>query len=91
MYYEGKNSGTSYNEYILVDGQQRVTTILILLCAIRDTVENEDVVRSINTRYLKNDTGDNRFRVRLEPVHIKIASKIIAKVKFPKYSVSSLS
>lgn len=66
VYYEGKNSGASYNEYILVDGQQRVTTILILLCAIRDTVENEDVVRSINTRYLKNDTGDNRFRVRLK-------------------------
>lgn len=27
----------------------------------------------------------------LESVHIKTASKIIAKVKFPKYSVSSLS
>ena len=66
VYYEGKNSGASYNEYILVDGQQRVTTILILLCAIRDTVENEDIVRSINARYLKNDTGDNRFRVRLK-------------------------
>lgn len=66
VYYEGKNSGASYNEYILVDGQQRVTTILILLCAIRDTVDNDDVARSINTRYLKNDTGDNRFRVRLK-------------------------
>lgn len=28
---------------------------------------------------------------RLEPVHIKIASKIIAKVRFPKYRTSSLS
>ena len=27
----------------------------------------------------------------LELVHIKIASKIIAKVRFPKYSASSLS
>ena len=27
----------------------------------------------------------------LEPVHIKIASKIIAKVRFPKYRTSSLS
>ena len=27
----------------------------------------------------------------LEPVHIKIASKIIAKVRFPKYRASSLS
>ena len=27
----------------------------------------------------------------LEPVHIKTASKIIAKVRFPKYRTSSLS
>ena len=27
----------------------------------------------------------------LEPIHIKIASKIIAKVRFPKYRTSSLS
>ena len=30
-------------------------------------------------------------RITLEPVHIKIASKIIAKVRFPKYRTSSLS
>lgn len=30
-------------------------------------------------------------REELEPVHIKIASKIIAKVRFPKYKTSSLS
>ena len=30
-------------------------------------------------------------RIYLEPVHIKIASKIIAKVRFPKYRTSSLS
>ena len=29
--------------------------------------------------------------LELEPVHIKIASKIIAKVRFPKYRASSLS
>lgn len=27
----------------------------------------------------------------LEPIHIKTASKIIAKVRFPKYRASSLS
>ena len=30
-------------------------------------------------------------KLLLEPVHIKIASKIIAKVRFPKYRTSSLS
>ena len=67
VYYKGKNDGASYSEYILVDGQQRVTTILLLLCALRDSLpEGDDNIRSINQRYLLNDIGDNRFRVRLK-------------------------
>ncbi|MEG1301063.1 MAG: DUF262 domain-containing protein [Erysipelotrichaceae bacterium] len=67
VYYKGKNDGASYNEFILVDGQQRVTTILLILCALRDSLPvGDDNIRSINNRYLLNDTGDNRFRVRLK-------------------------
>lgn len=67
VYYKGKNDGASYSEFVLVDGQQRVTTILILLCALRDSFDaNDNQVKSINNRYLLNDTGDNRFRVRLK-------------------------
>lgn len=66
VYYLGKNNRASYNEYILVDGQQRVTTILILLCAIRDLAADKRTRDSINKRYLINDTDDNRFRVRLK-------------------------
>ena len=35
--------------------------------------------------------NSGELRSILEPVHIKIASKIIAKVRFPKYRTSSLS
>lgn len=66
VYYVGKNDGASYSEYILVDGQQRVTTILLLLCALRDSISNQNVCDSVNRRYLINDTGDNRFRIRLK-------------------------
>ncbi len=66
VYYVGKNNGASYNEFILVDGQQRVTTVLLLLCALRDIIEDESVFESVNKRYLINDTGDNRFRIRLK-------------------------
>jgi len=83
VYYLGKNNGASYNEYILVDGQQRVTTILILLCAIRDVVGDEDVIKSINSRYLKNDTGDNRFRVRLKQTSYDSQSFISIIEKIP--------
>lgn len=69
VYYVGENNGASYSEYILVDGQQRITSILLLLCALRDhfqSIGDNSDADSINRRYLKNDTSDNRFRVRLK-------------------------
>ena len=64
VYYMGKNSGASFNELILVDGQQRITTILLLLCAIRDYYNKEDL--RINSRYLVNDTNIEKFRIKLK-------------------------
>lgn len=34
VYYLGQNSGATFQEFILVDGQQRITTVLLLLCAL---------------------------------------------------------
>lgn len=76
VYYVGKNSGASYNEIILIDGQQRVTTVLLLLCALRDCVSDTATADSINRRYLMNDTNDNRFRVRLKQTSYDMKSFI---------------
>jgi len=45
------------SKFLLIDGQQRLTTITILLCAIRDTLGGEDQVpkRRIQNHYLTND------------------------------------
>lgn len=66
IYYEGDKNGASFSEYILVDGQQRVTTILLLLCAIRDMTDDEKLKRTIGKQYLKNEDADDAFRVRLK-------------------------
>lgn len=67
VYYEGKNNGASFSEFILVDGQQRVTTILLLLCAIRDEMNKRNLPdENITLRYLENDNGGDEFRVRLK-------------------------
>ncbi len=67
VYYEGKNNGASFSEFILVDGQQRVTTILLLLCAIRDEMKRLNLPdENIAIRYLENDNGGDAFRVRLK-------------------------
>ena len=67
VYYEGKNNGASFSEFILVDGQQRVTTILLLLCAIRDEMKRQNIPdENITIRYLENDNGGDLYRVRLK-------------------------
>jgi len=86
VYYVGENDGASYSEYILVDGQQRITTILLILCALRDIfkeTDNEADAGSIDRRYLKNDTSDNKFRVRLKQTNhdLKSFSSIVDGVE----------
>lgn len=67
VYYEGKNNGASFSEFILVDGQQRVTTILLLLCAIRDEMKRQNLPdENITLRYLENDNVGDTYRVRLK-------------------------
>ena len=42
VYYEGANNSASFNEFILIDGQQRITSILLLLLAIHNKLPNDD-------------------------------------------------
>ncbi|PJF38474.1 MAG: DUF262 domain-containing protein, partial [Phototrophicales bacterium] len=56
------------SKYVLIDGQQRLTTIFTLLAAIRDLAkeENEDkLAQQINEQYLINKwaEGVNRFKL----------------------------
>lgn len=70
IYYQSGNNGVSFNEFILIDGQQRITTILILLCALRDMTNEDAIKREINLLYLKNTIvggdGGPTFRIRLK-------------------------
>lgn len=66
VYYISKDSGASSTEIILIDGQQRITTIILLLCAIRDTTDDEDLKFNIDDQYLKNHTRNTSLRVRLK-------------------------
>ena len=44
------------SKFLVIDGQQRLTTIALLLCAIRDALgESEQIARRIQNYYLTND------------------------------------
>lgn len=58
VFYMGQVS-PCFSEFILVDGQQRMTSILLLICAMRDLLENENRKIEINSIYLKNDLIHN--------------------------------
>ena len=54
---------------VLIDGQQRITTCMLCLAAIRDLIEDEDKKCLINSRYLKNERvggGDMSLKVKLK-------------------------
>ncbi|WP_120826545.1 DUF262 and DUF1524 domain-containing protein [Helicobacter pylori] len=64
---------TNYNELLIIDGQQRLTTITLLFIALRDHLNDEDEFlekfsrQKIQNRYLINSDkdGDKKFRLIL--------------------------
>lgn len=58
------------NKLILTDGQQRITTTMLFLIALRDTIDDDNLKNIINSRYLKNDnvTTDTEYKIKLKQV-----------------------
>ncbi|GAA7358572.1 hypothetical protein HpBGD130_12360 [Helicobacter pylori] len=64
---------TSHNELLIIDGQQRLTTITLLFIALRDHLNDEDEFlekfsrQKIQNRYLTNndEKGDKKFKLIL--------------------------
>ncbi|GAA8990952.1 DUF262 and DUF1524 domain-containing protein [Helicobacter pylori] len=58
---------TSHNELLIIDGQQRLTTITLLLTALRNHLSDEVKRKEIEDHYLINSDkdGDKKFRLIL--------------------------
>lgn len=55
---------------ILTDGQQRITTAMLFLVAIRDVVEDETSKKFIDSKYLKNNnvSDETEYKIKLKQV-----------------------
>ncbi|WP_441702600.1 GmrSD restriction endonuclease domain-containing protein [Helicobacter pylori] len=58
---------TSHNDLLIIDGQQRLTTITLLLAALRNHLSDEVKRKEIEDHYLINSDkdGDKKFRLIL--------------------------
>lgn len=58
------------HKLVLIDGQQRITTTMLFLVALRDIMEDDTIGGFIDSRYLKNNnvSGDGEYKVKLKQV-----------------------
>ncbi|WP_173019548.1 GmrSD restriction endonuclease domain-containing protein [Streptomyces alkaliphilus] len=63
------STASGIQSWLVVDGQQRLTTLSILLCAIRDHCHDTfpQLARKIDVQYLKNEFAQNVERYTLLP------------------------
>ena len=85
IYNVTKSSPFYGNEYSIIDGQQRITTTVLLLYAIRDYLydnNKEEAAKRIENVYLYNEHLENDMKLKLKPlVSDDLALKKIAERK----------
>lgn len=65
-----KSGGFALKEYTIIDGQQRLTTLMLLLKALADISLDIDpsCAEEINESYLHNQHCEEKFKVKLKPI-----------------------
>lgn len=58
------------DKLVLIDGQQRITTTMLFLIALRDIIKDEKLKVFIDTKYLKNNnmTDESEYKIKLKQV-----------------------
>lgn len=70
VFMAARNGGFALQEYIIIDGQQRLTTLMIMLKALSTVakVVKDPCYEEIEDQYLHNKYCDEEFKVKLKPV-----------------------
>ena len=70
-YFESKHVFGEPSELVLIDGQQRITTTMLFLIAVRDCIEDEKFKEFIANKFLLNKdskTENGEYKIKLKQV-----------------------
>ena len=70
VFMAAKSGGFALQEYIIIDGQQRLTTLMLILKALSVVAKSvgDDCYHEIEEQYLHNKYCDEEFKVKLKPI-----------------------
>lgn len=69
-YFQDETPFGQPNKLVLIDGQQRITTTMLFLVAVRDMIDDIGLKKHIDSKYLKNNNveGDSEYKIKLKQV-----------------------
>lgn len=69
-YFQTETAFGQPNKLVLIDGQQRITTTMLFLVALRDVITDENLRKYIESKYLRNDnvSDDSEYKIKLKQV-----------------------
>ncbi len=94
VYIQSGDSNAGFSRWLLIDGQQRMTTLTLLMAALRDHItetkwagsENGPVARKIEAYFLRNplEEGEKGFKLQLRRHDNETLQAIIAGTPVPE-------
>ncbi|WP_298033999.1 DUF262 and DUF1524 domain-containing protein [uncultured Dysosmobacter sp.] len=88
---------TGVQKYMIIDGQQRMTTLTLLLLALRDYAIQNPIDTTINARRIDNmllkneyEVGDERYKLLLTETDRDILTKLVEKKPITEDTKSKL-
>lgn len=65
--YKDKKIPGMFNELIIVDGQQRITSLILLARALYDSTDDENTRQAIHATFFKHAVSNPKYKFKLQP------------------------
>lgn len=65
--YQHKPSAGIFQEFVIIDGQQRITSIVLFAKALYDSTDNADLKADIRSTFIKHSRGELKGKCKLRP------------------------